>query len=421
MKKLAVILSMIFVLSATASAQWYLFPGKKQQQEDPPRQQETPAPKFPQTHHKAPAEDVRTVAPPMPEDSVLNEVPGMATDDFVLDLPETIDVTLLLPLKSAGKPSANFYEFYTGALLAAADLGRSGQSINIHVYDTDNPSVPIPQSVLDASDIIIGPISASDIKSTLAKCKNDVTIISPLEPKAAALADSNRVVHLPVPWETQVDDLLAWLRRDMSRLDRIVAVADDDLSRMGEFANKVLLGLDELGLEYTTIHSSKVNDVQLATGNTRFIIAADNEDFLCKATNNIGNLANRTSGVYLYGPSKLRSYDSIHSESLYRASARLTSNYFVDYTDPKVRDFVLRFRALYESEPSSFAFHGYDTMHYFVSICALYGRQWYKKIEEYTENGLQTNFKFKRNGNKGAKNVAVRRIIYNPDLSTTLQ
>ena len=37
-------------------------------------------------------------------------------------------------------------------------------------------------------------------------------------------------------------------------------------------------------------------------------------------------------------------------------------------------DFIMTYRALYNVEPNQFAFHGYDTMNCFISICHEFGR-----------------------------------------------
>ena len=54
-------------------------------------------------------------------------------------------------------------------------------------------------------------------------------------------------------------------------------------------------------------------------------------------------------------------------------------------------------------------------------MCTEYGRQWYKKLPEKYGRGLQADFKFSDDDKAGAVNEAVRRIVYNPDLSLTLQ
>ena len=97
----------------------------------------------------------------------------------------------------------------------------------------------------------------------------------------------------------------------------------------------------------------------------------------------------------------------------------MTASYYIDYEDPAVKRFILAYRALFQDEPGSFAFQGYDTMHYFVTICTRFGRQWYKKLPEYDEKGLQADFRFREES--GRVNQAVRRIVYNPDLTINRQ
>ena len=98
----------------------------------------------------------------------------------------------------------------------------------------------------------------------------------------------------------------------------------------------------------------------------------------------------------------------------------MTAAYYTDYTSEAVKTFVLAYRALFEAEPNSFALHGYDTLHYFVDICARYGRNWPAKLCEYSESGLQTSFRFVPGTDKGQTNAAVRRVLFTPDYKVVL-
>lgn len=417
MKRLFAILLMLSTLSVAASAQWYLYPGNKNKQKEQFEQTEKKAAEKPATK---PAEQAveqiaeQTIQLPAEPDTLLSA----ADSNFILDIPETINVTLLLPLKSSAKPSLNFYEYYTGAMLAVADLGRSGLKINLNVYDTESSSATA--AALEASDVIIGPVSASAIKTMLPKLPESKYIVSPLEPKAAAYADSSRVIQAPSSWESQMDELVRWVGEEKRFTDRVIVITEEDETKLGPNARYLLAKIRESGIDHTISRTSTVNDIQLGK-TTRFIVASDDDKYLCTAVNNIGNLALREPGIILYAQSKLRNNDAIHSESLYRANARLAANYYVDYTSDEVKDFIMRFRAALGSEPSSFGFHGYDTVHYFVSLVATFGRNWYQKLPEYSESGLQADFKFEETETVGKVNKAVRRVIYNPDLSARLQ
>ena len=59
-------------------------------------------------------------------------------------------------------------------------------------------------------------------------------------------------------------------------------------------------------------------------------------------------------------------------------------------------------------------------MHYFVKACHDYGRNWARRLPEFPEKGLQSDFSFNRRQGDGKLNVAVRRVVYNSDLTTSL-
>ena len=412
MKRFIATLLILGMLPLAAGAQWYLYPGSKNKQKEQfdktaPQEQAPP-------RQQAPSEQL----PPLEQQAPADTLTAAGGDDFVLDIPETINVTLLLPLKSSTKPSSNFYEYYTGAMLAASDLGRSGLKIQLNVIDTESGSATA--ALLETSDVIIGPVSTSSIKTMLPKLPEGKYIVSPLEPKSIALTDSSRVIQAPAPSESQMDELVKWIGEEKRFTDRLIVITEEDESRLGPNAAYLLGKLKESGLELTISHTSTVNDIQLAR-TTRFIVASDDEKYLCTSVNNIGNLALRNPGIILYAQSRLRTSDAIHSETLYRANARMAASYYVDYSSGDVKDFILRFQAVFGTEPSSFAYSGYDTMHYFASIVATYGRNWFKKLPDYSERGLQADFRFEESATKGAVNRGVRRVVFTPDLSASLK
>ena len=79
------------------------------------------------------------------------------------------------------------------------------------------------------------------------------------------------------------------------------------------------------------------------------------------------------------------------------------------------------YRALFHTEPSQFAFQGYDTARYFVVRCIRYGSGWPAMLGTERSSGLHTDFLFIQDESGNSHNRAVRRIVFNKDYSTTLQ
>lgn len=451
MKKTLISLVFLCVLIPSASAQWYLFPGSPQQKKEKAAQdniqkeldrihsggasQETQSqvadPKKSEAQDQSQAKESSsepwTFRPKYgTEDDNIAEQPdtlaqeGQIVDEFIFDIPETINLALLLPLKSVVSPSSNFMDYYSGALMATRDLGNKGMKIDLNVFDTTDPGARITDAGLASADIIIGPVSADELAKTLERCPEDKFIVSPIEPKARALADSSRIIQVPAVSEAQVDDLIDWISSDMQPSDKLLVVKDATAAAGGE-SDELLAKLSETGIQYSVIDSPKFDGFDLLQGTLRVLVISEKDSFLCGSVNAIAKLGASKGNVILYSTSKLRSLEGINAEALFNAQCHMVSSYFIDYTDARIKDFVLSYRALFGAEPSSFAFHGYDSISYFVSMCAEYGRQWYKKLPEKSWKGLQADFKFEDTDTVGKVNSAVRRIVYRQDLSIVLQ
>lgn len=414
MNKLTILLTVLLALPLSANAQWYLFP--LTEEEEKTAQTIQPEEKTVSTPAKTPAAQA--------QEAVIEEIPAAEDgeeDIYTMDKTDVINVSLILPMNLGGKASANFVEMYSGALLAARDLGNQGLDINLSVYDSDSEESLITEDVLKSSDVIIGPVSTDALIACMGKAPKK-RFVSPLEPKAAALADSSYVIQVPSQSYAQVDELIQWLMDESVAGDDIILVKDSVRSAIGEQTAYLLSKLGTSGLRYkTTYLPSDITPSSI--GNTRYLIASERDSYIATAVRQIGieSMKRNKNDLYIYGTSRVRNAKGVELQYLYRANARITMNYAVDYSDPKTREFILAYRALFKDEPASFAFQGYDVMNYFTKICAKYGRKWYKKLPEYSERGLQSNFKFAETDTKGNVNTAVRRVCFNPDSSITVQ
>ena len=80
----------------------------------------------------------------------------------------------------------------------------------------------------------------------------------------------------------------------------------------------------------------------------------------------------------------------------------------------------MAYRALFNAEPGPYAFQGYDTAKYFISMFADYGSDWVRHMSDRNVRGLQSDFYFTHTGMGGYLNQAVRRVVYDTDLSIRL-
>ena len=378
-----------------------------------------------------------TVSPSVPNlqqpDSLKVQIDSLTTaadslDAFVLDIPERISAALLLPFTSS-KHSDNTVDFYSGLLLAARDLGKSGIQIDIDAIDVRDSS-SITSSRLADYDIVFGPITSKDMKAMLGKCPEGKFIISPLDPQAAALSKQFPSIQAPTPTALQNQDIVHWAIEDMQPGDSLVLITQKGVT-LSEGSKCVIDAIKESGVKYHTISYGILEGLQIqkafewhCSGNatTRYIVAADDESFVNDAVRNVNLMLFKKHDVALYAPSRIRSFNMIETEYLHSVNTHISAAYFTDFDNKNVSNFIMAYRALFNAEPNQFAFHGYDTLHFFVNICRTYGRQWPKVLQDYSERGMQTDFRFAREeGSEGFVNTAVRRVVYTPEYKIVLQ
>ena len=318
-------------------------------------------------------------------------------------------------------------DFYSGALLAARDLGNKGIKLEINSYDITGDR--LAYFMIDGADIILGPISEEDVARTTWMAPAGSYVISPLEPRTAGMADSMRVVQAPTPARFQAEDAVRWAISDMAPGDSLVLIREKG-KVPGETGQAIIKALNESGRRYSTIAYDLLDGLQIQPmfvdksslrGVTRYLIASDDESFVNDAVRNINLMSYKKQEVALYGPSRLRSYATIETENLHNVCSHISATYQIDYMSPSVQAFILAYRALYGAEPNQFAFHGYDCLTYFVTLCSHYGRDWFHRLAAENGHGLQTDFSFGLAPRAGQVNQAVRRVIYTPEFETVLQ
>ena len=410
MKKICFLLILFCLLPSCATAQWYLFPGKKN-----PAGATVPD-SVSRTRPDSTAV-LQTAADSLATAADSLAVPAMVPaweDVFVTELPDVIHIALVLPLQAADKPSDNFLDFYSGALLALRDLGQNGLRADLQVFDSADAQTSLQPAFGGEQDLLIGPVAFADIQGALTRLDPRRVLVSPLDPAAAALAETGPVVQSPSPWTAQLDDLVRWVAQDKLVNEEIFVVRDTAAAGQGEQTDYLMRSLLESGIRYHSVLST--GEIPFAKGRQfRVLIASDRDSFFASAVRSLSIEGALNDDIILYGTSRVRA-NGTGPADLHNTNAHLVTPYFIDYEDPAVADFILAYRALFQNEPGSFSFQGYDTMRYFVTMCTKFGRQWYKRLPEYSQKGLQADFRFTPGSPR--VNQAVRRVIYNKDLTT---
>lgn len=354
------------------------------------------------------------------DDSTTAHRPGILEGLFFPK--KDISMSLILPLKATGtSASAGNMDFYSGVLLAVYDAGEAGTGCDLAVYDCADGR-GITKESLQGRDFIIGPVSRGDLTSALELGTDTRAIISPLDQKAASLTgEFTNMIQAPTPLEIQYKDLMDWIREDMQYSDRFVVITEKGAVQT-EVTTQMKAAADSSGMEYKNLSYSilegrnvtgSLEYIMTESGTNRVYIASDSEAFVNDVVRNLNLMIHKKYEVVLYAPSRIRSYETIEVENFHNTSLKVSTGYYIDYEDPRVQEFLLKYRALFNAEPTQFAFQGYDLAKFFIGMTSKYGNRWMNKLEESDASMLQSTYRFRKDGNGGYVNTGVRRIVYN--------
>ncbi len=342
------------------------------------------------------------------------------------DLKSSYRISLILPLNSKNIESTdhnNFIDFYQGVLLAAEDAKKKGVNTEILVFDSDdfeNIKLLALSGKLDNSDLIIGPVMAKDIEKMLPYTnEKGIPLVSPLDSKSEYLTESNPTLfQATTPIELQQRNLLSHLSRyDHVALIQESGVQDKDLTEITANYlkdNEIQFKLLTYSVEKDKSYYNQIASLLKKDRLNHIIIPSNSEAFVYDVLRNL-NLMSTMGGykIKIYGTSRWRNFELVDLSYFHTMNLSLSVSYYVDYSDIRVKDFLFRYRALFQNEPTAYAFQAYDITSFFLNYWAEYGKN-IDRITEITTNLLQSDISFIKKG-EGFINCATRNIEYKPD------
>ena len=331
-----------------------------------------------------------------------------------------IRIALFLPFEQ-NKEKNDYKDFYSGVLLAIHNNPEI--TIDLDVYDSGTTN--LNNVHWDKTDVVIGPVSPQDIEKVLAHASHSTAVISPLDYSAGSLVKSHsNFISLP-PDKAQTEKKIAeYLVADYHKGDNVAIICEQGapLDSVNIFRPLWNAGITPIKFSYNILDGLGMDETMVNNGFkpnavNRVIINSSNDGFISDAIRNINLLIHNGFNVALYAPNKVRNYGSMDVENFHNTSLQTPCPYYVDYEKAAVKEFVGRYRALFRTEPGSFAFQGYDIASFAIKNISAYGKDsWMEAIENKPQHMLQCIFNLHRNNSsEGWTNYGIHHLCYGAD------
>lgn len=351
---------------------------------------------------------------------------------------DPLKLSLLLPMTSNGKPSANYLEFYQGFLLGLDSLKtKKGYSVELDLYDTKR-DVEAVRAILDEerfrrSQLVVGPVYEEEMMEVVRFAEEkQIPVVSPLAHMTHVESDA---LFLMAPDPTKKYAKAANLIGEGKSITLIYTASTDK-----EFEQEMLTLLEgtpykrheykyqhpSLKVREGELHPSDLTPLLDNENDNLFIILSDNEidvdRILAALASADTNLRARSLGSPKYavlGNARWNRYQNIDRSIFFKNRVTFFSTYHAKRDSERIVSFDRAYLRAFGSLPSLYAYRGYDAAMIFVD--GMYNDIEYD-MEDRRYTPLQTIYRFSQEEeHKNHQNGDWMRVNYNPDFTITIE
>ena len=315
------------------------------------------------------------------------------------------------------KPTRAFIELYQGIKMAVDSVVRAGLNVKLFVFDTKRDTAEIAkiiaQPMLKKMDLIIGPGYTNTFKYAAEILKETkIPLISPFSKKDVTKGFPNTI--RVIPSDKSHYKVIGEYVANHYYNENIIIVMDtlgsDEAAKIiqREIMAKGMM-FDSIKLNIPKITKGVYQPINSIKGDKKniIILANNKEAFSSKLTAKLIPLSS-SNEIILFGLDDLKKYKNIEVDYWDSLNIHVTSTSDIKYGYPLADDFIHSYFKKYYSEPSSFAFTGYDFTLLLLNEL-LYDRKYNhdKLVGNYFMGGIR-DYKFVYNGDQnGISNNSV--------------
>ena len=314
--------------------------------------------------------------------------------------------------------SAMALHFYEGLLIAADSIRATRLDVRLRVFDTGNSETKVEKLLANGAakgcDLIIGPFYSGEFKKVADKAAAlQIPVVTPTVQGRQVIEDNPWVFKI-MPTEERMMEMLG---QHLSRLK----ATNNLILHFGKSEQQLLLWRLRTGLEHDTLRavpSFPAYDVSNGLRDSIFhrlspvqpnhiIVLSNDEAKVAKMVRTLAGWAKETD-ITVYAPSSWPRFRNVEVEHWDRLKLHVPDPFCIDYDDEVTEQFIYAFRERFSTEPSTFAYRGYDIGIHFLRALPGLRAEGLSYIQRLHDHGLQSDFKWARITDGGFENISPR-------------
>ncbi|MEN8928003.1 MAG: LysM peptidoglycan-binding domain-containing protein [Flavobacteriales bacterium] len=307
--------------------------------------------------------------------------------------------------------------FYQGALLGLDSAKASGISIDLNVYDTEKDTNTVNKLLrkekVKSSDLIVGPFFEKPYKQVAKFAKiNEVQAISPVLKNNFVLFNNQFVTQIETSLPTQLTYLATYIAENKNT-ENVICVSGKSKQEKyldGVFKDKYNKQIAGKTNNYrstcgeykmTSYSSIRGFDTKLVKGKKNILIIPFTDEGMASSFfTQLHNMMTRSRmkgyEIEVYALENFMEYENINVDLKMKYNLHVTSSNYINYKEEKVKSFVRKYRVKFGTEPSKYAFVGYDVAFYHALAMSNYGKRFSGFYGQIKVPLLQSNYNLKK-------------------------
>ena len=362
----------------------------------------------------------------------VQELQQTVAEDYLHNKESGILFILPMNLRDTIAPNSNFMDFYMGALIALEGAEKTEITlVDQSMYNTIDEI--ISAGALENKDAIIGPVRTSDIEKVVTATEGKGIIFSPMDQSGEKLVEGNpNLIQIPPTVKAQQENIAKLFAQKCTPDKNSIIICEKGAvdSTHLKITEEIMAmnGVTGTIFSYGILEGreilEKMSMLMKPETDNNVLVLSSSEAFVSDVVRNLNlihtnPLEENRRKITLFGLPRWRNFETIEVDYFHRMNLHLSLPYFVDYTEDDVKGFLMKYRALFNCEPTPFAFQGYDVASIAKNICSSYAKpdDALSTLDSYDTNvKLQLKHQYKRNGaGNGFINTGTRNIVYNND------